>query len=223
MMNTESILETIRNKINGFGKIIYVTIFGSYLYGTNTDNSDMDYYAIYVPFLDNIILENFPNDITISTGNNNSKNTKDDIDIKIISIQDFFKKLRKGDTNKIDLLFSPSNKEMVIYDDGFIEKIYNNRHKLITNNILKSGIFGYSYKQWKRYGVKGTGLYSIEFILNYIRDNKINNNVRLREYIFDLEQKYKEDVSNKSLKFDNKGLDTSERIRIVKQTYKKWI
>ena len=48
------ILKQLRPKVNG--KLIYLSQYGSHLYGLNTENSDLDFRGVYIPTLDDIIL-----------------------------------------------------------------------------------------------------------------------------------------------------------------------
>ena len=38
-------------------KLIYLSQYGSHLYGLNTENSDLDFRGVYIPTLDDIILK----------------------------------------------------------------------------------------------------------------------------------------------------------------------
>ena len=50
----DEIERQIKSKING--KLIYLSQYGSHLYGLNTENSDLDFRGVYIPNLDDIIL-----------------------------------------------------------------------------------------------------------------------------------------------------------------------
>jgi len=75
-MNKKQILDFINKNLNNKGNLIYLIKGGSFLYGTNTPNSDTDLFGIFIKNNNNIKDELF-----ISTGSDNTKNTKDDIDI----------------------------------------------------------------------------------------------------------------------------------------------
>ena len=110
------------------GKLIYLSQYGSHLYGLNTENSDLDFRGVYIPTLNDIILHKDKDEIntelvlgetkftsarkvTDSYGVvhclKESKETKKvKVDIKIFSLQKFIQLCSKADTNALDLLFS---------------------------------------------------------------------------------------------------------------------
>src|SRR5271165_2458866 len=87
---------------------ILTIMFGSTLYGTSTPDSDLDYKSIYLPTSEQIILHNYPK--TIHLGRNKKekeRNTKDDIDTEIFSLDRYLELLMEGQTVALDMLFSP--------------------------------------------------------------------------------------------------------------------
>ena len=120
------ILKKLNSKING--NLIYLSQFGSHLYGLNTENSDLDFRGVYIPTLDDTILKKDKDEInteivleeakftsarkiTDSYGFvhclKESKETKEiKVDVKIFSLQKFIQLCSKADTNALDLLFS---------------------------------------------------------------------------------------------------------------------
>lgn len=50
----DKIIKQLKPLING--KLIYLSQYGSHLYGLNTENSDLDFRGVYIPTLDDIIL-----------------------------------------------------------------------------------------------------------------------------------------------------------------------
>lgn len=73
-------------------------LFGSYLYGTNNENSDKDYKGIFLPDWKGCVLNKIPNSFNFTTGSNDSKNSKDDVDEEIYSLQYFIKLACEGQT-----------------------------------------------------------------------------------------------------------------------------
>ena len=66
--------------------IVIDTIFGSHLYGTNDENSDMDYKRIVIPDERDVILGRVFKSRHENTKVGDGKNTSDDVDVEIISI-----------------------------------------------------------------------------------------------------------------------------------------
>ena len=112
------------------GKLIYLSQYGSHLYGLNTENSDLDFRGVYIPTLDDIILkkdkDEINTEIILSDGIKSEYHSdnyydvyhnsnfipnkylinKKKVDVKIFSLQKFIQLCSKADTNALDLLFS---------------------------------------------------------------------------------------------------------------------
>lgn len=101
------------------GKLLYLTVFGSTLYGTSkSGKSDLDIKGIYIPSQESILLQKEQHCLSFTTGNSVTKNTEHDIDIQIWSIQKWLLQLLpEGNTNALDLLFSFTHPECVLVQD----------------------------------------------------------------------------------------------------------
>lgn len=130
-------IQQIINKLEIPGKLIYLSQYGSHLYGLNTENSDLDFRGVYIPNLDDIILGKAQDEINTELevevecyeeidkvvngfplkGAVKAKKVK--VDVKIFSLQKFIKLCSKADTNALDLLFSLDNDdvEQYVYSD----------------------------------------------------------------------------------------------------------
>lgn len=157
-------------------KVVMETIFGSHLYGLNTPNSDTDYKGIFIPDAKDIILGTAPKTIQSSTGDKHSKNTKDDIDRQMFSLNKFINLACEGDTVAIDMLHADESK--LISNSDVWQYIRNNRHLFYTKKL--TGLFGYVRKQASKYGIKGSRLASLREVVNYI--DKIDDSKRVIEY-----------------------------------------
>jgi len=65
-------------------KVVYLTKYGSKLYGTDNKNSDTDYKGIFIPPVNDVLLKKDKEHWTSKASN--IKNTKDDIDIQLFSL-----------------------------------------------------------------------------------------------------------------------------------------
>lgn len=130
--------------------------FGSYLYGTQTPESDTDFKEIYIPSERDIILGQVKKTINLSrTKEEKERNTKSDVDIEIFSLDRYLELLCEGQTVALDMLFSPEFKHAAEVDSTWcLAKIYNNRSRLLSKNT--NAFFGYARQQAHKYGVKGT-------------------------------------------------------------------
>ena len=145
-------IKQIIEQLNIPGELIYLTQFGSHLYGTNTENSDLDFRGVYIPTINDLILHKDKDEINeeltlFEIRDEYNKNpviyTKEPktlisswhlkqikVDIKIFSLQKFIKLCSKADTNALDLLFSynPERKDIQQY-------VYN-KEQYYENGIL---------------------------------------------------------------------------------------
>jgi len=133
-------------------KVIYLTKFGSQLHGTETPNSDTDYFGLFVPSTRDVLLKQDLDHFKRETSKD--KNTKDDIDFELHSIYKFFHNISKGETGALDLLFSMFRKDTQIIKTQEVEIIKYNYRNLLSKNVKK--FVGYCIAQAKKYGIKGS-------------------------------------------------------------------
>ena len=185
------IVKQLKPLING--KLIYLSQYGSHLYGLNTENSDLDFRGVYIPTLDDIILKKDKDEINTEIKlweirDFNKENPtyhveeptvlinswylrKVKVDVKIFSLQKFIQLCSKADTNALDLLFSVEDNFIEKYieynrnvTDSVIWQLYSNRSKLINTDRLESPIT-YAFKQATKYGLKGKRLFYLQYVL----------------------------------------------------------
>lgn len=158
-------------------KAIVKMIFGSHLYGTADESSDKDYKGIFLPSKEQIMLNRISKSITSHTKrDNNSKNTKDDIDTELYSLHYFIHLACEGETVALDMLHAPD--DLIIEKDndiwGFIIK---NRHRFYTSNL--KAFIGYARRQASKYGIKGSRLNDAKKVLDFC--NQYDADIKLKE------------------------------------------
>ena len=139
--------------------------FGAHLYGTATSDSDVDYKGIFMPTKDEVLLGRIPKSHSHSTGQGESKNTKNDIDVEIYSFHYFLKLACDGQTVAMDMLHAPE--EMLLQSSNIWKAIIKNRHRFYTKN-LKSFI-DYARRQASKYGIKGSRINAALQILELLK------------------------------------------------------
>lgn len=140
--------------------------FGSHLYGTNTENSDVDIKGIFLPEKRDILLCRVPKSLTFNTKTNSEvKNTCDDQDVEFYSLHYFLKLACDGETVALDMIHA--NKENIISSSIWWKYIQLDRSKFYTKS-LKSFV-GYCRKQAAKYGVKGSRLNAAENVIKYLK------------------------------------------------------
>ena len=221
-------IEQIIKQLNIPGKLIYLSQYGSYLYGLNTENSDLDFRGVYIPNLNDIILKKDKDEINteLEVWDFNHKEINEGlekgiivdfkikpikVDVKIFSLQKFIQLCSKADTNALDLLFSISKRtdiEQYMYLDNrpydhsysIFEQIFYNRKKLINTDRMQSPC-EYAHKQAIKYGLKVERYKSIKQVWEII------NHIYVRERTLDPTKPIK-DIQIKDyldeIPFDNK-------------------
>ena len=85
--------------------ILYSTIFGSHLYGTNLTTSDYDYKHIVLPDLNDMLIGK-PLKNVVKQTNTNGKNSNQDIDNEYIPIQIYARHFLEGQIYALEIAFS---------------------------------------------------------------------------------------------------------------------
>jgi hypothetical protein len=169
-----NILYEIQKKCENEGvELIYLSKFGSHLYGTNTENSDTDFKGIFLPSFKQCVLGKVSKSFNFSTGDEHTRNTKEDVDVSLWSLQYFLHLVSKGETNALDLLFSFTNEKMVTYVDNKMLEIFKNTDKLFDIKNCNAFI-GYAIGQAKKYGIKGSRLGILKKIQQITEEAKKN-------------------------------------------------
>lgn len=138
--------------------------FGSHLYGTNSENSDLDFKGIFLPSEREILLNKVPKQYNFSTKKSGGKNTNEDIDNEIFSLHYFIQLACEGQTVAMDMLHAPEN--MFEYSNFIWRTIQENRSKFYTKNL--TAFIGYARRQAARYGIRGSRLNTVREILDIL-------------------------------------------------------
>lgn len=151
---------------------LFATLFGSNLYGTALPGkSDLDVRGIFMPSLNSLILDQAPESLHYSTGNDNSRNHSTDLDIDLYSLQNWLlKQLPAGETGAMDLLFSPSNQDCAIFMDPRLDPVFKNPRRLVNIHGEK-GYRAYCLRQAKKYGVRGSRLGALKRVHAWLLAN----------------------------------------------------
>ena len=150
-MTTNELLSKVTDRLKTFGKLLYLTKHGSHLYGTNTPTSDEDYVGVFVANEKYQLGLNTVEEVDCSvvSKDEDGKNTADAIDIKVYELKKFIKLLLGMNPNIVDLFFSHTNSEAVIFDNKELKVFFDNPQWFINDRLLLS-FMGYAKSQLKK-------------------------------------------------------------------------
>lgn len=150
--------------------------FGSHLYGTNTENSDLDLKAIYIPTAREIVLGSYRKTISTSRKKQEGeRNNKDDVDLEIFSLDRFLELLMENQTVSLDIIFGMRVDDVSTDCGAFIFlEIFQNLDKLITKKV--GSFTGYAKQQAARYGIKGSRMDALKRTMEYLESCDDENN-----------------------------------------------
>lgn len=161
-------------------KIVEMT-FGSHLYETHTPTSDKDFKGVYMPTVEQMLLQRVPKSINSSTKKTKVegvRNGPEDVDTEFYSLHYFLHLACEGETVALDMLHA-SPKHWIESSSVWTELVLN-RSRFYTKS-LKSFV-GYARRQAAKYGVKGSRLAEARLVLaELIKQDKIDPHQRLRE------------------------------------------
>lgn len=154
--------------------IVYVTQYGSKLYGTNNPKSDTDYKGIYIPDKRDVLLKRDLEHWTSNTNNTKEKNGAEDTDLQLFSIYKFFDLLMKGETGALDILFSMWATDTVEFEETwFTDYIKDNYAELLNKNM--KAFIGYCVGQSKKYGVKGARYNELDYFVKFLKGIRLQS------------------------------------------------
>ena len=192
----DEIIKQLKPLING--KLVYLSQYGSHLYGLNTENSDLDFRGVYIPTLDDIILKkdkdeinteleiDIPQPSPVRKMDNGLEVTlsvyvtkKIKVDIKIFSLQKFIQLCSKADTNALDLLFSIDTPADHTWQyKGLVKNVpeemkyplryIHENRNKLINTDRMQSPCEYAHKQAVKYGLKVERYKAIKAVLNTV-------------------------------------------------------
>lgn len=162
-------------------RVLYTTLYGSHLYGTNTSSSDLDIKRIVLPNIDNLLLcKAIGNKVEKTNKVENKRNSADDVDQEDIPLQVFIKDFVQGQTYALEIAFSVNgaHAQQTVIDPMFERMVAELRTQFLTSNI--KSMMGYVFNQANIYSFKGERLNcarEFESLLHsvdeYYKDDKI--------------------------------------------------
>lgn len=141
-------------------------LFGSHLYGTNTEKSDTDYKGVFIPSWNDIVLQRVPHSIHTSTKHGSTtKNMPTDVENEVYSLHYFIHLACQGETVALDMLHAPTS--AWVSSTHVWADLVNQRERFYTKNL--KAFVGYARRQAAKYGVKGSRLSDAKRVLEFLQ------------------------------------------------------
>jgi hypothetical protein len=149
--------------------LLFLTLFGSRLYGTETPGkSDLDVRGIFLPSANSLILHKAQKSLHHATGSGERRNTANDVDIDLWSVQHWLLKLLPaGDTGALDVLFAPSHEACVLYQNPVLENVFANPLRFVDTANGKA-CAEYSLGQARKYGIRGSRVGALKSVRDWL-------------------------------------------------------
>ena len=191
--------------------LILLSKHGSYLYGTDTPNSDQDFKGIYQASLKEVILGTDKETLIFNSKSlsDRSRNTKDDIDIQYKELRRFIKDALAGQIYAVDLLFS-SPSHWIDSSELWLD-IIKHRQKLLSSNIKP--FVGYCNQQAGKYGLKGSRLAEVIRFRDWLNHQHKDNQV---VWVFD---KYEKSEYVQQVQLPDKAGNSVSYIKVLEKHY----
>lgn len=216
--------------------VIYLTQYGSHLYGTSTPTSDVDYKGVFLPTPRQILLGKVPKSLSFNTKSSEKgdKNTKGDIDCELYSFNYFIDLAIQGQTVALEMLwacrgssaypewfdpdkhphyFQPDN--VMIFTSAW-NYLVGERDMFITKNM--KAFLGYAKGQAIRYSLKGDKLNTLERVIGRIEsifnDETLRKKYKLHNIWKSLFDDVKESREDKNIKMLHPDADRIPMVEI---------
>lgn len=158
---------------------------GSWMYGTSTPTSDVDYKEVHLPSGEDILMLKVRD--AFSSGpekERGAKNQAGDIDVQSFALHKLFSMLKEGDIIGCEMIFAPESCVELITPE--YQYILDNKHRFLSKRV--DGYVGYCQRQAAKYGIRGSRVAAVRAICNLLHPHMINfPHMKLGEILGELE------------------------------------
>jgi hypothetical protein len=144
--------------------LLFRTLYGSKLYGTDGPASDTDVRGVFIPARDDLLLAKAPQHYVFKP--DVQDHSPEHVDEQYLSLHYFLHLLTQGETNALDMFFSYTNSKALQASSPQYEELIANKDKLITKNVTK--YLGYCRAQALKYSIKGDRIQNYEELLKLV-------------------------------------------------------
>jgi hypothetical protein len=118
-MNTEFLLQEINKSLNQNAELLYMAFVGSYAYGLDIEESDVDVKGVYMPF------SHYVRDPLIAKGKPLNYELNIDgkkVEVQLLEVSHFLSEVEKFNLEQFELLFA-NDKNVIFIDDYIVNLI----------------------------------------------------------------------------------------------------
>lgn len=143
--------------------IIFMGIYGSRLYGTETKDSDTDVKVVFFPKLNDLLMLSGKRNINLKLDDGN-------LEIEAFSIHEFIKLAKSGQTIALNLL--NINHQNTIYSSEYWRDLVKIKKGFVTKSM--KAFLGYAQGQMRKYSLKGDTLRDLIKFISILRQNDLS-------------------------------------------------
>ncbi len=183
---SDLLLKKAHAMTEGTGRLVFLTVFGSALYGTRCEGlSDLDIRGLYIPYQEPASKKEAEKEkgLHYTTGMSSSRNGSQDIDIDLWPFDRWMSvMLAQGDIGALDLLYAPTNEACTLYCHPALKPLFAS--PLLYLDLSDGEYFvRYCHGQGNTYGLAGTRLgtlWRVYLLASYLVTQK-RYSLRLRD------------------------------------------
>ena len=163
------VLSKAREIIPKGAQLLYLSEFGSHLYGTALESSEREYKGLYLPPIQDLVLMKAKEFFKYST-DTYLKNTTEDFNIELYSLQYWIRNLlKKKDCIGLDLFFSHTKKDGVLFKHHDMDLIFTSPELFIdTQNIKDFSYLKYAKFICRKYELGEKQLDLVDSVVYYL-------------------------------------------------------
>lgn len=183
-VNAADLAARARDFVAGQGTLLFLTLFGSSLYGTRWEgHSDLDVRGVFLPRVSATCREEADRQkcLHASTAPGRQRNAHTDTDMDLVPLERWIcTMLPRGDTGALDLLYAPVHAACTLVLHPALHRVFAAPLHFLN---LASGAACRSYclGQGNTYGLAGTRLGALYRVYHFLQEASLPPETRLRD------------------------------------------
>jgi len=194
-----------------YNKTIFIAHVGSYLYGTNTESSDIDLVGSFIPTEDYVLGLKRVEQIELTE---NSKNHQERFDCTLYELRKYLQLLLQNNPNIIETLFVPNSLFIDVSEE--YQEIKNHTKYFLDKNEIYNRFMGYAISQKKKMIIKLEHFEELVRIANFLNNLDENfDKMNMTELSFNYKDLFK--IENDLVIIGDLKFNKSRTVKKVRQ------